>query len=656
MGEVFAGRYTLVDLVGSGGMGAVWRVWDDKHSCYRAAKVLSKSDSVGLLRFVREQSIRIDHPHVVAPLEWAAENDKVLFTMNLVRGGDLAHFIGDFGSLPTPWVALLLDQLLAALEAVHGHGLVHRDVKPANILLAHTGKSRPHLLLGDFGLAASLSEPRLSASSMVCGTPGYLAPEQLRGASPDARQDLYAAGMVGLEMLLGAAWDRADDSPMPEPPVERDLLDVIRTLVADRPEDRYSSATDARAALRRTNLLVASPEVPDTGGLDLEVFDQVPALPEGWDERGPVAQAKPLPMWRRHRWFALAVGGVAATALVTLAALGHQFPGLATTSLTQASVAGSVPNEAATTSTSSPVALNADGSPSPTGANEPLSARPLPPAAKNPAPAASAEAAGSPNGAAPAAAPQGSSPAAAGTFLTDDIDKDGVADLVVHNPYAGAATGFLGNRKAVNAQSALTALNNGKYDLALIADMDGDGRDDLVAQASDGRLVMFRNSGGSYAGSPTTISGKDWQRVNSIVGVDLAADNKADILTRDGSGYVHVYRNTGDGTLGEGRRIAEGWHVHDTLLAADINKDRHTDVLARGRDGYMRVYLALPGKEDLAPPLLINRGWSPLVVFTPTDVNSDGYTDLLTTYRTGERAYYRAVPGKNYFATKVMLP
>lgn len=122
MGEVFAGRYELIDPIGRGGVGAVWRAWDARRRRYVAAKVLQQSDAHTLLRFVREQALRIDHPHVLAPASWAADDDKVLFTMDLVNGGSLAHLIGDYGPLPPRFVCLLLDQLLAGLTAVHAEG------------------------------------------------------------------------------------------------------------------------------------------------------------------------------------------------------------------------------------------------------------------------------------------------------------------------------------------------------------------------------------------------------------------------------------------------------------------------------------------------------------------------------------------------------
>ena len=127
-------------------MGTVWRVWDVRDRTYRAAKMLQQSDSASLLRFVRETGTRIDHPHVVAPTGWSAEDDRVLFAMPLIGGGSVATLIADYGPLPATLVRTLTLQLLDALVAVHAAGIVHRDVKPANLLLEPSGRGEPHLL------------------------------------------------------------------------------------------------------------------------------------------------------------------------------------------------------------------------------------------------------------------------------------------------------------------------------------------------------------------------------------------------------------------------------------------------------------------------------------------------------------------------------
>ncbi|GGS84193.1 MULTISPECIES: serine/threonine-protein kinase [Streptomyces] len=317
MGEVFAGRYELVDPIGRGGMGAVWRAWDQRRRRYVAAKVLQQGDAHTLLRFVREQALRIDHPNVLAPASWAADDDKVLFTMDLVGGGSLAHLIGDYGPLPPRFVCTLLDQLLAGLAAVHAEGVVHRDIKPANILLEATGTGRPHLRLSDFGISMRKGEPRLTETDYVVGTPGYFAPEQLLGAEPDFPADLFAVGLVALYLLQGTRPDsralvehfRAHGTPDAPEGVPAPLWDVVANLLQPDPQSRFKTATGVRRALAEAvELLPADP--PESA--DVEVFDQLGPLPPGFGPQGPERAAGAGPDPRSAAGAATAAAAAAA--------------------------------------------------------------------------------------------------------------------------------------------------------------------------------------------------------------------------------------------------------------------------------------------------------------------------------------------------------
>ncbi|MGW7330390.1 serine/threonine-protein kinase [Streptomyces sp. NPDC054840] len=300
MGEVFAGRYELIDPIGRGGAGAVWRAWDHRRRRYVAAKVLLQSDAHTLLRFVREQALRIDHPHVLAPASWAADDDKVLFTMDLIGGGSLGHVIGDYGPLPPRFVCVLLDQLLSGLTAVHAEGVVHRDIKPANILMEATGTGRPHLRLSDFGISMRKGEPRLTETDHVVGTPGYFAPEQLLGAEPDFPADLFAVGLVALYLLQGRkpdsqAWVErffAQGTPGAPEGVPAPLWDVIACLLQPDPQSRFRTATGARKALAEAVELLPPP-APDED--PVEVFDQLGPLPPGFGPQGPLSTAAATP-------------------------------------------------------------------------------------------------------------------------------------------------------------------------------------------------------------------------------------------------------------------------------------------------------------------------------------------------------------------------
>lgn len=297
MGEVFAGRYELVDPIGRGGVGAVWRAWDHRRRRYVAAKVLQQSDAHTLLRFVREQALRIEHPHVLAPASWAADDDQVLFTMDLVSGGSLAHVIGDYGPLPPRFVCTLLDQLLSGLSTVHAEGVVHRDIKPANILMEATGRGRPHLRLSDFGISMRKGEPRLTETNYVVGTLGYFAPEQMMGAEPDFPADLFAVGLVALYLLQGTKPDSqaliehfaAHGTPSAPDGVPEPLWQVIAGLLQPDPQDRFRTATGARKALN-----AAVEMLPDASADEepVEVFDQIGPLPAGFGPDGPLPSGR----------------------------------------------------------------------------------------------------------------------------------------------------------------------------------------------------------------------------------------------------------------------------------------------------------------------------------------------------------------------------
>src|SRR5699024_5467770 len=146
--------------------------------------------------------------------------------------------------LPVRLTAVLLDQALSALERIHSQQVVHRDVKPANLLLDATGRGMPHLRLSDFGVATGVDEPRLTRGPVTLGTEGYLAPEcRHPGWDPDPRADLYAVGMAALDMLTGQrpqsvhALDPLDQVAAPE-----SLITVIRRLGEFDPQRRTATA------------------------------------------------------------------------------------------------------------------------------------------------------------------------------------------------------------------------------------------------------------------------------------------------------------------------------------------------------------------------------------------------------------------------------
>ena len=277
MGERFAGRYELLDPLGEGGMASVWRVWDAREGRVVAAKVLRQSDAVSLLRFVREQAVRVASPHVLTPLGWAGDDDRVLFTMPIVDGGSVATLVGDYGPLPPLLAAELLSQLLEALAMVHAARIVHRDVKPANLLLSATGRERPHLLLTDFGIAVDRDGPRFTETGAFVGTPGFVAPEVVPGSDLRPTADLYAAGQVGFFMLTGGRGTPAEQQGRRPTDVPDALWSLLVHLTDPDPDARPGTA---REALDRLLPATVVPWDPSVMG-EVEIFAHVGPDGEG---------------------------------------------------------------------------------------------------------------------------------------------------------------------------------------------------------------------------------------------------------------------------------------------------------------------------------------------------------------------------------------
>ena len=270
-GALFANRYQVVDLVGTGGMGAVYRVVDRELGETVALKTLPADgvspDADALDRFREEIRLarRISHRNVVRTHDLGVVGDTYYLTMELVEGRSLDDLLEQEGKLPLGAVQSIGVQMLRALEAAHEVGVVHRDIKPPNLLLARSGL----LKVTDFGIArladVTVGKRKLTSTGMIVGTPAYMAPEQLTGDKVDARTDLYAAGAVLYECLTGAGphdsltlaqlFSRtANNSPAPDPSALRPdtppaLAKVVRTALSPRPDNRWTSAQDMLQAL-----------------------------------------------------------------------------------------------------------------------------------------------------------------------------------------------------------------------------------------------------------------------------------------------------------------------------------------------------------------------------------------------------------------------
>jgi len=265
----------MLDRIGSGGSSRVWRAHDRQSNGYCAAKLVRRTGPTTVLRAVRERALRLAHPHVVTPYAWYPTDDDVLLAMDLVSGGSLESLLGDYGRLPPAYVAELLDQLLAALSHIHGAGVVHRDIKPTNLLLEPSPVGAPHLRITDFGIALGEDGMRLTTTGFAVGTPGYLAPEVLDWNRPGPSQDLYAAGMVCWRMLTGSGDPEARQRVGPAPAgVPASLWALVSRLAALSPQDRPATADLARRMLADCGLHLDFP-IRTLDGEPLQIFDHL---------------------------------------------------------------------------------------------------------------------------------------------------------------------------------------------------------------------------------------------------------------------------------------------------------------------------------------------------------------------------------------------
>ncbi|MDP9796481.1 serine/threonine-protein kinase [Catenuloplanes nepalensis] len=202
------GAYALQEEIGGGATGTVWRALESSTGEQVAIKLL-RDDLAGepkiVMRFVQERAIlrMLRHPHIVPVRELLTVGSSLGLVMDLIPGGSLRRRLRAAGTLPPAEAAVILGQTAAALSHAHRRGVVHRDLKPDNILLTRPGETDPTVRLTDFGVARVLHGSRLTTTGAVIGTAGYLAPEVIAGGRPMPAADVYALGIVLFELLLG---------------------------------------------------------------------------------------------------------------------------------------------------------------------------------------------------------------------------------------------------------------------------------------------------------------------------------------------------------------------------------------------------------------------------------------------------------------------
>lgn len=259
---LIAGRYRLDTVIGRGAMGEVWQAYDEMLGRPVAVKLLlaENTDPTAAARFRLEARTagRLRHPHVVGVVDFGEQEGRLFLVMELVQGQSLHRVLAQAGSLPAEAVARIAAQAAAGLAVAHEQGVVHRDIKPGNLLLDAAGSVK----IGDFGIARFLDDPGsgLTATGQIVGTSLYIAPERALGQTAGPPSDVYSLGCVLYQLLTGRVPFHADsaiavlhhhlDTP-PVPPRELGIglppafENYLLGLLAKRPEDRPTARQTA---------------------------------------------------------------------------------------------------------------------------------------------------------------------------------------------------------------------------------------------------------------------------------------------------------------------------------------------------------------------------------------------------------------------------
>ncbi len=276
-GTAVAGRYRLLEQIGAGGMGEVWRATDEVLKRTVAIKVVLPSlqaDPDFVRRFLSEARAMasVHHPGVVAIHDFGEVYEPNIRPSGERQGGRIAYLVMEYvageslsrvlrrvGRLDPSTTMNLVNQIARALQAVHDRGIVHRDIKPGNLIVRPDGA----VALADFGIAAALDATAWTQPGMILGTPSYLAPEQVLGQPASPRSDVYALGLVAYECLAGrrpfmgddplaVAMQRVQYAPPPLPPdVPPPVAEVVARALATDPAHRWPTAAEFAAAAGR---------------------------------------------------------------------------------------------------------------------------------------------------------------------------------------------------------------------------------------------------------------------------------------------------------------------------------------------------------------------------------------------------------------------
>jgi serine/threonine-protein kinase len=282
IGTILGGRYRLVELLGQGGMATIFRAHDNQLGRDVAVKLLRPEygrdpDFGSRFRQEAQNAASLNHPNIVSVFDYGQDAAGPFIVMELVEGEDLATIIRRSGALPPRQAARIVAEAARALQAAHTSGIVHRDVKPGNILISRDGRVK----VTDFGIARAVAEAQMTLPGTTLGSVHYFSPEQARGEQATAASDVFSLGIVLYELLTGRRPWEGDTAaavamarlagPVPDPTTVRagippDLAAIDRRALAMEPVDRWSSAATLATALEAFLSGAPIPELGAIGG------------------------------------------------------------------------------------------------------------------------------------------------------------------------------------------------------------------------------------------------------------------------------------------------------------------------------------------------------------------------------------------------------
>ena len=304
IGTLLSDRFRLEEKIGSGGMSTVYRAFDETLERWVAIKLMHReisSDSDQLERFRREARAvaSLNHPHVVTVIDFGEDDDHPYIVFEYVEGENLKGRLRRAGRLPVSEAVAYAIEIGRALECAHAHRLVHRDVKPQNVLIDPEGRAK----VTDFGIARSLEAEGLTATGRVLGTTDYVAPEQALGEDTTAQSDVYSLGICLFEMLTGDVPFKADSQvavamkhvkdPLPDirmrrPEISAALASVVDRACAKETANRFASAHEMVHELEQALVIEAS----RSGEAPGEATTVLRSLPEDTAEFGALRRLR----------------------------------------------------------------------------------------------------------------------------------------------------------------------------------------------------------------------------------------------------------------------------------------------------------------------------------------------------------------------------